>query len=264
MAIKLIVSDMDGCLLDEHSQFPPNFKEAYNLMKEKGVIFAVASGRSPDGLYKVFGDLAKEMSFITDNGARILHKDELIFEEGLSFEDYSPIIKEMREHKDLLAVACGREKKWVENAEAVPEEARAEMRKFYPGWYETDFENIPEKVIRFAMLYFDDIEKNIYQYFKQYDNDRVCVQVTSYEWIDIYPKCVSKGSSVGVLQKRLGILPSETVVFGDYLNDLSMADYADFSFAPANAHDKVKERFTGTIKANTEYGVTEKIIELLK
>lgn len=262
--IKLIVSDMDGCLLDEKSQFPPNFKEAYDLMKERGVIFAIASGRSPDGLYKVFGDLAKDMSFISDNGARILHKDELIFEEGISFEDYEPFIKEMRSHPDLLSVACGREKKWLENADAVSERAVEEMRKFYPGWYETDFEHIPEKVIRFAMLYFDDIEKNIYPFFKKYDNDRVCVQVTSYEWIDIYPKCVSKGSSVGVLQNKLGILPSETVVFGDYLNDLSMADYADHSFAPANAHNKVKERFTGIVRSNSEYGVTEKIIELLK
>ncbi len=104
----------------------------------------------------------------------------------------------------------------------------------------------------------------IYPYFKKYDNERVCVQVTSYVWIDIYPKCVSKGSSVGVLQKKLGILPSETVVFGDYLNDISMADYADYSFATANAHEKVKERFTGRVKSNSEYGVTEKIIEMLK
>ncbi len=263
MSIKLIVSDMDGCLLDEKSQFPPNFCEAYDLMKKKDVIFAVASGRSPDGLYKAFGDLAKEMTFISDNGARIQHRDELIFEKGLFFEDYSPFIKEMRAHPNLLSVACGREKKWVEDVNAVSERAREEILKFYLGWYETNFENIREKVIRFAMLYFDDIEKNIYPFFKKFDNDRVCVQVTSYEWIDIYPKCVSKGTSVGVLQQRFGILPSETVVFGDYLNDLSMADYADYSFAPANAHVKVKERFTGTVKSNSEYGVTDKIIELL-
>lgn len=177
MAIKLIVTDMDGSLLDEKSQFPPNLKEAYDLMKENGIIFTAASGRSPDGLYRLFGDLAKEMTFISDNGARILHKDELIFEEGLSFEDYGPFINEMRSHPDLFSVACGKEKKWVENADAVSERARTEMRKFYPGWYETDFKNIPENVIRFALLYFDDIEKNIYPFFKKYDNERVCVQV---------------------------------------------------------------------------------------
>ena len=61
----------------------------------------------------------------------------------------------------------------------------------------------------------------------------------------------------------MGISKAETIVFGDYLNDLSMAEYADHSYAPANAHPEVKERFTDIIKSNAEYGVTDKIIELL-
>lgn len=262
--IKLIVTDMDGCFLDPSGNFPPDFKEAYDLMKEKNVIFAIASGRSVDGLRRAFGSLSSEMTFITDNGAGVYHKDELLFEETLAFEDYKPFLDEMRSHKGLLPIACGKERKWVENSEAVSERAKEELLKYYPGWYESSFENIPEKVIRFALLYFDDIEKNIYPYFEKYNNDRVRLQVTSYEWIDVYPRNVSKGSSVKIIQDRFGISPAETVVFGDYLNDISMADHAGSSFAPMNAHPKVKERFTGVVKANSQYGVTGKIIELMK
>ena len=262
--IKLIVTDMDGCLLDSKSNFPSNFKEAYELMKANNVIFAVASGRSIDGLYRAFGEQAGEMTFVSDNGARICHKGELLAEEILTYEDYAPFLEEMRSHKDLLSIACGEERKWVENEKAVSERARAELLKFYPGWYESSFENVPEKVIRFAMLYFDDIEKNIYPYFKKYDNERVRVQVTSYEWIDIYPKNVSKGRGVKAIQERFGILPSETMVFGDYLNDISMADHAEHSYAPANAHPDVIERFTDKIRSNDECGVTDTIINILK
>ncbi|MBP5495102.1 MAG: HAD hydrolase family protein [Lachnospiraceae bacterium] len=166
-------------------------------------------------------------------------------------------------HNGLIPIACGREKIWVENKGIISKEAYEEMQKYYPSWYECDFDNMPEKVIKFALLYFDDIEKNIYPYFRKYENERIRVQVTAYVWIDIYSKNVSKGRAVKVLQERLGILPSETVVFGDYLNDLSMADYADYSFAPANAHSEVKNRFTDVIKSNAENGVTDKIIELL-
>lgn len=261
--IKLIVSDMDGCLLDPSSKFPPNFMEAYNLMKEKNIIFAIASGRSIDGLNKAFGNLAPEMTFISDNGARIYHKGNLLFEEGLELEDYKPFLEEMRSHEGLLPIACGRERKWIENNSSVTERAKNELLKFYPGWHECNFENVPEKVIRFALLYFDDIEKNIYPYFEKYNNEKVRLQVTSYEWIDVYSRNVSKGSSVKVIQDKFGILPSETMVFGDYLNDLTMADYADYSFAPSNAHPEVKERFTETIESNAEYGVTNKIISCL-
>ncbi len=260
--IKLIVTDMDGCLLDPYGKLPPDFSRAYDLMNRKNVIFAAASGRSVDGLKIPFGDMASGMAFISDNGARIYHKGALLSEETLAPCDYAPFISEMRSHKGLIPVACGEKKIWVEDPDIITGEAYKEMQKYYPAWYKCDFENMPEKVIKFALLYFDDIEKNIYPYFKKYNNDRVCVQVTAYVWIDIYPQNVSKGNAVKVLQERLAILPSETAVFGDYLNDLSMADHAACSYAPENAHPEVKKRFTHTIRPNSEYGVTDKIIEL--
>ena len=66
------------------------------------------------------------------------------------------------------------------------------------------------------------------------------------------------------MQEKLGISPAETVVFGDYLNDLSMADHAVRSFAPANAHPEVKRRFTNVIGYNTEGCVTAALKALLR
>ena len=262
--IKLIVTDMDGCLLDPKGKLPENFREAHDLMKQQNVVFAAASGRSVQGLKIPFGDPAADLAFISDNGARIFYKGDLLSEELLSDEDHLAFLEEMRAHDGLIPIACGREKTWVEHMDAISEKARMEMQKYYPAWFECDFEIIPEKVIKYALLYFDDIEKNIYPYFKKYDNERIRVQVTAFVWIDIYLKKVSKGSAVKVLQDRLGISPAETVVFGDYLNDLSMADHAAFSYAPQNAHAEVKDRFTDLIKSNAEHGVTDKIIELLR
>ena len=70
-------------------------------------------------------------------------------------------------------------------------------------------------------------------------------------------------TQIEALQRELGISPKETIVFGDYLNDIPMADFAVRSYAPENAHEKVKECFTETIRSNTESGVTNKIIELM-
>ncbi|MCR4655200.1 MAG: HAD-IIB family hydrolase [Lachnospiraceae bacterium] len=261
--IKLIVTDMDGCLLDSGGNLPSNFREAYDLMTKQNVIFAAASGRSIGGLKRPFGDMAADMAFVSDNGARIFYKGDILSEELLSDDDYVPLIEEMRIHNGLIPIACGRERTWVEDLGVITVEVCKEMQKYYPAWYKCSFEDIPEKIVKFALLYFDDIEKNIYPYFQRYDNERIRIQVTAYVWIDIYPKNVSKGSAVKTLQDRMGISPSETAVFGDYLNDLSMADHADFSYAPANSHAEVKERFTDVIKSNTENGVTDKIIELL-
>jgi len=262
--IRLIVTDMDGCLLDGAGKLPPDFRRAYGLIREKDVVFAAASGRSLDGLKKPFGEFADGMTFITDNGARVFHRGELLFQEALDPEDVRPALEEIRRIDGLVCLACGEEKIWTEQPERITGWAEQEIRKYYPVLHECDLTDVPEAVIKFAILYSGDIEKDIYPGLKQFDNERLRVQVTSFPWIDIYAKNVSKGSGVGKLREKLGILSSETAVFGDYLNDLSMADYADHSYAPANAHPEVLKRYTEVIRPNTEYGVTAKMIELLE
>ena len=43
--IKLIMSDMDGTLLDENGQLPAGFGDIIRQLREKGVLFAPCSGR---------------------------------------------------------------------------------------------------------------------------------------------------------------------------------------------------------------------------
>ncbi|WP_454174761.1 HAD hydrolase family protein [Gordonia sputi] len=42
---------------------------------------------------------------------------------------------------------------------------------------------------------------------------------------------VDKSQAVRAVQRRLGISPAQTMVFGDYLNDLGMLGTADWSYA---------------------------------
>lgn len=109
-----------------------------------------------------------------------------------------------------------------------------------------------------ALLYFDDIESNIYPYFQRFNNDRILSKVTAYVWIDIFNAHVSKGTGIRAIQDKLGISRDETIVFGDYLNDLPMAECALKSFAPSNAHPEVKRCFTDVIGSNEE-GLLQKL-----
>ena len=44
-----------------------------------------------------------------------------------------------------------------------------------------------------------------------------------------------------VIQKKFNISKKETMVFGDYLNDLEMMENAYYSYAMKNGHEKIKE-----------------------
>ncbi len=262
--IKLIASDLDGCLLDGNSSLPPNFKKAFDLMKDRGIVFAAASGRSIGGAKSPFGEFAEEMAFLSDNGARGYYKGRCLFSKTLDVEECADIVNEIRGMESLLPVVCGESGIWIENADKVNGDVEKELLKYFTSWNKCRFEEIPEGIVKYTVLYMGDIEKDVFPLLRKYDNDKICVEVTAKVWIDIHMKSVTKGTGVKALQENLGISREETVVFGDYMNDISMADYAALSFAPANAHPEVIKRFTGTVEANTEYGVTKKIIEMLE
>ena len=64
------------------------------------------------------------------------------------------------------------------------------------------------------------------------------------------------------LQEELGILPEETMVFGDQMNDMEMLEQAYYSFAVANARQDVKEAARFMADSNVNQGPM-KIMKLL-
>ena len=50
--IKLIATDMDGTLLNENGEINKEFKEVFNKLKEKKIMFCAASGRQYYNLLK--------------------------------------------------------------------------------------------------------------------------------------------------------------------------------------------------------------------
>ncbi len=262
--VKLIVTDLDGCLFDGKGNLPSGFDEVFHLMEEKGVLFAAASGRSIAGIKNPFGEYSSKMAFISDNGAGVYYKDEQLFSKTINRKDYLPIIEEAGKHKNLLPVVCGVQNAWIHDTDRLTEREITELKKYYPSWKEGKYGEIPEDVLKIALLYFDDIEKNIYPIFERFNSDNIICKVTAFVWIDIYDAGVSKGTGVKAIQEMFGIDKEETIVFGDYLNDLSMADHAARSYAPSNAHIEVRRRYTETIGSNEDGAVLETIRRVLE
>ena len=73
-----------------------------------------------------------------------------------------------------------------------------------------------------------------------------------------------KRRGVVALQEQLGITPAQTMVFGDYLNDLQMLGAGEWSFAMANAYPDLLREARYIAPANTEYGVLRVIDAMLR
>ena len=88
------------------------------------------------------------------------------------------------------------------------------------------------------------------------------LKISSKNWLDISVENANKGNALKLLQERLNIGKKETMVFGDYHNDIEMMQESDLSFAMENAHKDIKEIAKYTTKSNDNFGV-EVILEEL-
>ena len=77
--IRLIASDMDATLLDEHSQLPPKFADTIRALAGQGILFAAASGRPLYTLEAMFPDLLDEIILIGDNDGAARWKGRNLF-----------------------------------------------------------------------------------------------------------------------------------------------------------------------------------------
>ena len=69
----------------------------------------------------------------------------------------------------------------------------------------------------------------------------------------------NKGTAIDIIQKKFNISKKETMVFGDYLNDLEMMSTGKYSFAMKNAHPLLKEHCNFTAESNNDNGVIKAI-----
>ena len=71
MMIKLIMTDMDGTLLDENGNLPPGFDDVMAELKKRDVLFAPCSGRQYFSLLKSFEKYEDKFIFVSDNASRL-------------------------------------------------------------------------------------------------------------------------------------------------------------------------------------------------
>ena len=69
--LRLAAVDMDGTLLDDDKNFPPDMDELLDRMDERGVTFAPASGRQVWTLIDMFPS-RPGMTFIGENGGIVM------------------------------------------------------------------------------------------------------------------------------------------------------------------------------------------------
>ncbi|MBW8706161.1 Flavin mononucleotide phosphatase YbjI [Streptomyces sp. MBT84] len=262
--IRLVVTDMDGTLLDGAGRIPEDLWPLLAELRRRGVLFSPASGRQYATLARQFADAGDGMVFVAENGTYVVRDGVELGSDPLDAAVAARVIGTTRrlaaEGVDVGAVLCGKESAYVERAD---EAFVAEAKRYYALLrIVDDLTVVEDEFLKVALYDFGPVERTTAPALAPFAKSHQVV-VSGEHWVDIMNATANKGVALRRLQRELGITPAQTLVFGDYLNDLEMLDAAEWSFAMANAHPDVLRRARYVAPPNTEYGVLSTITRLM-
>lgn len=262
LTVRLIAADMDGSLLDNEHKLPSDFDSIYSELRSCGIMFTAASGRQYFNIVKNFPGKEDDMLFIAENGSFVTHGKRELLVQAMEPEIAHSQIRVARTLPGVYPILCGKQCAYIDNN--TPE--FVDKLSLYYDRYEIVDDLLAvddDEFLKIALCDFEGAESNSYQHFRD-KQDILQVKVSGKIWLDLSHPLANKGRALRFLQEMFGVAPNETMVFGDYLNDLEMMKEAHFSFAMANAHPEVIKASRFLAPANTEYGVTRVISALLK
>lgn len=254
--IKLIVSDMDGTLLDDNKILHEDFWKVFEELKKRDIYFVPASGRQYYNIYEYFKRIKEGLIILAENGSFILEDGKELYSRCIDRKDALELIETGRKIPSANVIFCGKKKAYIENP--LPEFV-AEVEKYYTR-YEIvqDITKVDDEALKVTVCDLTGAEKNSYPYFKKYEKD-FKVAVSGLIWVDVTHKNSDKGTGLKVLQEKLGISKDETMVFGDYLNDYELMQQGKYSFAMENAHPDLKKIAKYCGGDNNDSGVVKTI-----
>lgn len=288
MAIKLIVTDMDGTLLDEKIEVTNRVTEAILHAQDAGIEFAVATGRTVESGYSLIKERGITCPFIELNGARYFDENEkLQYTRDMKKNDVETLIQILEHydvHNEFLTQDGAYSKRTLEeyimvfksvfkniNKEMTDEEAREYAMK------RMDHFNL-NTVNDFGFLY-QDAETQVLKTLAHAHEDLPLLNeiqttieselpdliVTSASTFSLEVNHIdaNKGRAVADLARERGYTADEVITIGDNINDLTMLEWATHSYAVANAHNEAKDAAAYIAPSHADYAVAQIIERVL-
>ena len=274
---KLIVSDVDGTLLNEDYLVSEETKIAVKRLKSYDIDFAIATGRAYEGAFDVATqlDIVEEgYGIICLNGMRTYHLPNKTYDslEPMTYEQ-AQFMQKLGQKYYMGMLYCFEDIIYYEMEDHTYKDYELgmdpqRMRFFKDNMNTLDIESLSELKSRFdeghpllKIVYvqgegFIDL---LIERLKNEMHPDFDLLVVGSEWLEIMPKRINKGEAVLNYAKSKNIKPEEIMAFGDAENDISMLKAVGCGVAVENAFSSLKAVADDFTESNLEHGVAKAI-----
>ena len=260
--IKLIASDMDGTLLDENSQVPPETYDLIRALRERGVHFAASSGRRYDRLCEFFAPVKEQMDFVASNGAQVYADGKLVDREVYSHLAIRRLARTVAMFPNMHLALFDRTKSFLlDDEDKFVREVDKDLPNIERIW---DLPDPSTNIIK-ASIYCDDgnVMDNAYVLQRELGS-MFTFAPSGNNWIDPMQHGISKASGIQQLMEYYGIEREEVMAFGDAMNDYEIIRFVGTGCAMANGRPALRAVADRVIGYNYEHAVQAEMRKVLE
>ena len=259
--IRLIASDMDATLLDEHSRLPQEFEATVQALAAQDIHFAAASGRPLYTLEDMFFGLLDQMILIGDNGGAVRWKGKNLFVSEMAPEGWRELARLTKRSGDI-GMLCGLDCVYVERPYAQYDPV---FKNFYTRVrYVDDLLDVTAPADKFTIyLPRDNAQEAFDTVYGSACGGAFSVAVAGKNWVDVMNPGVHKGAALEQLGRLLDIPTDSMMAFGDTYNDAEMLTTAKYGFLMENGSTPLRARVPFLAPPHTEAGVMQVLHKVL-
>lgn len=242
--ITMIVTDLDGTLLNDRKKVTEKTKKALHELKNRGILFGIASGRSVEASLQFLSEwgIEKDISFLIGMNGSTFYDVRQQKKEDTYLLDGETIL-EITDHFKQLPVtfyAMQGNHRYVNHSTLA---SQTQAKQLCEEEIEVDFPTfLPNK--RFNKLILTtSIEdmKAVVAIAQTFSSSKYVGIQTEPHLFEYFDSRINKGVGIEKACQHFGVDLEHVVAFGDSLNDTEMLEKAGLGIAMANAHEKIKE-----------------------
>jgi HAD-superfamily hydrolase, subfamily IIB len=268
MGYKLIASDMDETLLNDHHEICQRNIDLIKKAKELGVKFVPATGR---GFMSIQNDLRlldlydQEGEYVIsfNGGAISENKDNQVIDfQGLPFEKMKEIFEFGLDY-DVCQHIYTKDKVYIFNLSESEAQRIKNQKVDCIIMEDNNVDFLKDTPIAKILYQNTDVPylMSIEPKMKDIVEGLCSVSYSSNRYMEFNRIGVDKGQGLKKLAKILGIDIKDTIAVGDNYNDLAMLKVAGLSVAAGNSVEGVKDVCDYVCQSNNNEGVLAEVIE---
>jgi Cof subfamily protein (haloacid dehalogenase superfamily) len=257
--IAAVLADVDGTLVTKNKVLTPRAIQVVKDLHERGVLFAITSGRPPRGMRMLVEPLGLTGPMAAFNGGIIVLPDMTVVDERTIAADVSPaVIDMMRAHG--LYVWIYRSTEWYITDPHAPHAEREASTVQFPPTVVPTYDGLLDRVVKIVGVSDDHdrvarCETAVQQQFA----GAVSAARSQPHYLDVTHPTANKGVVVERLSHYYSIPLEQIATIGDQPNDVLMFQRSGLSIAMGNASEEVQRQATYVTASNEDEGFAKAI-----